>query len=44
MISLLVTDANWDAIFSRLTMKIQFLRANQRARLTLSTVLVYTNP
>ena len=35
MISLLVTDANRDAIFSR--------RANQRARLTLSTVLVFTN-
>ena len=35
MISLLVTDANRDATFSR--------RANQSARLTLSSVLVFTN-
>ena len=48
MISSLATDANRDAIFPKLLggKKCRIFgvrRANQSARLTLSTVLVYTN-
>ena len=43
MISSLVTDANRDAIFAELHRIFGVWRANQRARLTLFTVLVYTN-